>query len=75
MTENKRLNEEIIDIQCRSMRDNLIFYGIKEEENGRAETVKRLYLMFVKMCSISMKVLKSNTRIEWAEKRTTNHGQ
>lgn len=42
MTENKRLNEEIIDIQCRSMRDNLIFYGIKEDVSRRVENCEEI---------------------------------
>lgn len=34
-TENKQLREDIIDMQARSMRDNLLFFGLKEdrEEN------------------------------------------
>ena len=29
---NQRLNETVIDLQCRSMRDNLIFTGIEEPD-------------------------------------------
>lgn len=42
MIENKCLNEEIIDIQCRLMRDNLIFYGIKEDVSRRVENCEEI---------------------------------
>ena len=31
--ENKQLKETLLDVQCRSMRDNLIFSGILENDN------------------------------------------
>ena len=37
-TKNKQLEERIIDMQCRSMRENLIFYKIREEENEELST-------------------------------------
>nr|XP_022312705.1 uncharacterized protein LOC111117757 [Crassostrea virginica] len=37
MKENTRLAENILDLQCRSMRDNLLFYGIEEARAGEQE--------------------------------------
>ena len=33
--ENKQLKETLLDVQCRSMRDHLIFSGIPENDNSR----------------------------------------
>ncbi|CDQ84880.1 unnamed protein product [Oncorhynchus mykiss] len=33
--ENKLLKESLLDVQCRSMRNNLIFSGIPENDNSR----------------------------------------
>ena len=33
--ENKQLKETLLDVQCRSMRNNLIFSGILENDNSR----------------------------------------
>jgi hypothetical protein len=30
-TENSRLSDEVVDLQARSKRDNLLFFGFKEE--------------------------------------------
>lgn len=35
-TENKSVKEDVIDLKCRSMRDNLLFFGIPEEIRGQA---------------------------------------
>ena len=37
-TKNKQLEERIIGMQCRSMRENLIFYKIREDENEELST-------------------------------------
>ena len=37
-TKNKQLEERIIDMQCRFMRENLIFYKIREDENEELST-------------------------------------
>jgi FtsZ-binding cell division protein ZapB len=34
--ENKQLKETLLDVQCRSMRDNLIFSGIPDKDNSRS---------------------------------------
>ena len=33
--ENKQLKETLLDVQCRSMRNNLIFSGVPENDNSR----------------------------------------
>lgn len=36
------MKEEILDLQCRSMRDNLLFYNIKEAQNKEIEDCLRI---------------------------------
>lgn len=38
--QNKTLTEDIIDLKCRSMRDNLLFFGIPEEVGGPVSTTQ-----------------------------------
>lgn len=42
--ENKQLRETVLDVQTRSMRDNLIFSGIPERENDDAEQSIREFM-------------------------------
>lgn len=42
--ENKRLKEAMLDLQCRSMRDNLIFSGIPENDNDDPEKAIRSFM-------------------------------
>ncbi|KAK3103815.1 hypothetical protein FSP39_022141 [Pinctada imbricata] len=37
MRKNEKMKESVLDIQMRSMRDNLIFSGIQEYEEGNTE--------------------------------------
>lgn len=39
---NAQMKEEILDLQCRSMRDNLLFYNIKEAQNKETEYCVRI---------------------------------
>lgn len=32
-SENSKIRKEVVDVQCRSMRDNLLFMGIPEDNN------------------------------------------
>ena len=49
--ENIDLNETIIDLQARSMRDNLLFFNFDEEtssENRKSKIVPKKFYIFVK---------------------------
>lgn len=41
---NNQLSEEILDLQCRSMRDNLLFYGVAEAQRGEMEDCEKIVL-------------------------------
>ena len=43
-TSRDELREEILDLKCRSMRDNLLFFGIEEGEEEDCEFVLRTFL-------------------------------
>ena len=45
--ENKKLKEEIVDLQFRSMRDNLIFVNISEERLENPDITEKLLLKFL----------------------------
>lgn len=42
--ENKKLKEALLDVQCRSMRDNIVFTGLPEKEGKDCETVIREFM-------------------------------
>ena len=42
--ENKRIKESIIDLQARSMRDNLVFSGIPEQEDEDPELTIKIFI-------------------------------
>lgn len=44
-TENKLLKESILDIQCRSMRDNLVFSGIPEQTQDNPEQAIKDFML------------------------------
>ena len=43
-TENKQLKETVLDLQTRSMRDNLIFSGLPETNNENTESVVKNFM-------------------------------
>ena len=43
-TVNKKLRESLLDVQCRSMRDNIVFTGIPEAEGKNCEIVIREFM-------------------------------
>lgn len=43
-TENKKLKESLLNVKCRSMRDNIVFAGIPEVEGKDCETVIREFM-------------------------------
>ncbi|CAL9706223.1 unnamed protein product [Knipowitschia caucasica] len=45
--ENKKLKTTLLDLQCRSMRDNLLFMGIKEQPNETYKTSEGLVRSFL----------------------------
>lgn len=47
--DNKRMKETLLDIQCREMRDNLIFSGIKEDKDNSEDTVRHFMTKNLKM--------------------------
>ena len=47
--DNKRMKETLLDIQCRGMRDNLLFSGIKEDNDNSEDTVKHFMTKNLKM--------------------------
>ena len=45
----KQMKETILDLQCRNMRDNLIFFGLPEAEFGHVENCQDTISKFIKM--------------------------
>jgi hypothetical protein len=42
--ENSKLKEGLLDVQCRSMKNNLIFTGLSEQEGENCEGLLRDFL-------------------------------
>lgn len=51
---NAQMKEEILDLQCRSMRDNLLFYNIKEAQNKETEDCVRI---IQDICSSELEIM------------------
>ncbi|VDI48218.1 Hypothetical predicted protein [Mytilus galloprovincialis] len=61
MKENNKLKDELIDIQMKSMKNNLIFYNIKEtEEEICSEIIGRFCEHNMKICGAATKVVISD---------------
>lgn len=43
--ENKHLSETLLDQQCCSMKNNLVFSGIAKEDSVDCETVVKIFMM------------------------------
>lgn len=43
--DNRKLKDSVLDVQCRSMRDNLVFSGIPEKEGTNCETLIREFMV------------------------------
>lgn len=46
--ENKRIKSELLDLKCRSMRNNIVIMGLNEEENETYLGTERLVKQFMK---------------------------
>lgn len=40
---NEQLTEDILDLKCRSLRENLLFYGVTKAPNGESGNCEDLY--------------------------------
>ncbi|XP_019210885.1 uncharacterized protein LOC109199974 isoform X1 [Oreochromis niloticus] len=74
--ENKKIKESVIDLQARSMRDNLVFSGIPESAREDVEaTVKIFIKIHLKLLEDTVKSASLGGREVADRKTTSNCGQ
>lgn len=64
LQENVRITESVLDMQCRSMRDNLLFFGIEEAQSGEQENCEDI---ITSLCASKLEI-RSEILIERAHR-------
>jgi chaperonin cofactor prefoldin len=63
-SENSRLSSELVDLQARSMRDNLLFFGFEEESTAEARKAENCREQVLNLCEINLEIPNANQLIK-----------
>ena len=61
---NSQLSEDIIDLQSRSMRDNLLFFNVPEEQSFESRKSENCMVKILNFCENDLKIVNAKVEVK-----------